>query len=66
MDNENIVEINLGNTKGIIRHLDNLGRVVLPKEFRKELNFNEEDEIEIFLLQDGLFMRKSKIQKNKV
>lgn len=66
MDNENIVEINLGNTKGIIRHLDNLGRVVLPKEFRKELNFNEEDEIEIFLLQDGLFMRKSKIQKHKV
>ena len=66
MDNENIVEINLGNTKGIIRHLDNLGRVVLPKEFRKELNFNEEDEIEIFLLQDGLFMRKSKIQQHKV
>lgn len=66
MDNENIVEINLRNTKGIIRHLDNLGRVVLPKEFRKELNFNEEDEIEIFLLQDGLFMRKSKIQKHKV
>lgn len=66
MDNENIVEINLGNTKGIIRHLDNLGRVVLPKEFRKELNFNEKDKIEIFLLQDGLFMRKSKIQKHKV
>ena len=66
MDNENIVEINLGNTKGIIRHLDNLGRVVLPKEFRKMLNINEKDKIEIFLLQDGLFMRKSKIQKHKV
>lgn len=59
MDNENIVEINLGNTKGIIRHLDNLGRVVLPKEFRKELNFNEEDEIEIFLLKNGIYLQKS-------
>ncbi len=58
MDNENIVEINLGNTKGIIRHLDNLGRVVLPKEFRKELNFNEEDEIEIFLLKNGIYLQK--------
>ena len=58
MDNENIVKINLGNTKGIIRHLDNLGRVVLPKEFRKELNFNEEDEIELFLLKNGIYLEK--------
>ena len=58
MDNENIVKINLGNTKGIIRHLDNLGRVVLPKEFRKELNLNEEDEIELFLLKNGIYLKK--------
>lgn len=66
MDNENIVKINLGNTRGLIRQLDLLGRVVIPKEFRKMLNINEKDKIEIFLLQDGLFMRKSKIQKHKV
>ena len=59
-------EIELGETMGIIRQLDLLGRVVIPKEFREMLNINEKDKIEIFLLQDGLFMRKSKIKKNKV
>lgn len=59
-------EIELGETMGIIRQLDLLGRVVIPKEFREMLNINEKDKIEIFLLQDGLFMRKSKIQKRKV
>ena len=59
-------EIELGETMGIIRQLDLLGRVVIPKEFREMLNINEKDKIEIFLLQDGLFMRKSKIQKHNV
>ena len=59
-------EIELGETMGIIRQLDLLGRVVIPKEFREMLNINEKDKIEIFLLQDGLFMRKSTIQKHKV
>ena len=59
-------EIELGETMGIIRQLDLLGRVVIPKEFREMLNINEKDKIEIFLLQDGLFMRKIKIQKHKV
>ena len=59
-------EIELGETMGIIRQLDLLGRVVIPKEFREMLNINEKDKIEIFLLQDGLFMRKNKIQKHKV
>ena len=59
-------EIELGETMGIIRQLDLLGRVVIPKEFREMLNINEKDKIGIFLLQDGLFMRKSKIQKHKV
>ena len=59
-------EIELGETMGIIRQLDLLGRVVIPKEFREMLNINEKDKIEIFLLQDGLIMRKSKIQKHKV
>ena len=59
-------EIELGETMGIIRQLDLLGRVVIPKEFREMLNINEKDKIEIFLLQDRLYMRKSKIQKHKV
>ena len=61
-----LTKIKYSKTLKIIRQLDLLGRVVIPKEFREMLNINEKDKIEIFLLQDGLFMRKSKIQKHKV
>ncbi|CEN78116.1 AbrB/MazE/SpoVT family DNA-binding domain-containing protein [Paraclostridium sordellii] len=33
--------------KGIIRNIDSLGRVVIPKEFRKMLNIKENDPVEI-------------------
>lgn len=29
------MEIDLGNTRGLIRKLDSLGRVTLPQEYRK-------------------------------
>ena len=32
---------------GITRHVDDLGRVVIPKELRKSLNINEGDAMEI-------------------
>ncbi len=34
---------------GIIRPLDELGRVVLPKELRVNLNLNTRDKVEIFV-----------------
>lgn len=49
--------IDTGNTIGVKRHLDNLGRVVLPKEFRKVLDLKEEDSVEIFLLKNGLYIK---------
>lgn len=54
----NIIHIDLGNTRGIKRTLDNLGRFVIPMEFRKELDFNEDDKLKIFLLNDGLYVTK--------
>lgn len=33
--------------KGIVRELDNLGRVVIPMEWRRELNIYAKDPIEI-------------------
>ncbi len=51
-------KINLGETRGIIRKLDELGRVVLPKEFRDTLELKEKDKVEIYLLQDGFFIKK--------
>lgn len=37
---------------GIIRRIDDLGRVVIPKEARRACNIREGDPLEIFL-QDG-------------
>ena len=33
---------------GIIRYVDDLGRVVIPREIRKSLNIREGDPLEIF------------------
>ena len=37
---------------GIVRRIDDLGRVVIPKEIRRTYNIREGDPLEIFL-QDG-------------
>lgn len=56
------VDIQLGDTKGISRKMDDLGRIVIPSEFRKELNINEDENpwIEMFLVNDGVYIRKKK------
>lgn len=51
-------KIDTGETIGIIRRLDELGRVVFPKEFRNKLELKEKDEVEIFLLKDGFYVKK--------
>lgn len=37
---------------GIVRRIDDLGRVVIPKEIRRSLKIREEDPLEIFLEKD--------------
>lgn len=49
--------INVGETIGFKRKLDPLGRVVLPSEFRKELGIKEGEQVEMFLLPDGIYIR---------
>ncbi len=51
-------EIDLGNTKGVTRKIDELGRVVLPVEFRKELNLKEKDAVSVYLLENGFYIEK--------
>jgi len=43
---------NMG-TEGIVRKLDELGRVVIPAEFRRSAGINPTDDIEISLERDG-------------
>lgn len=43
---------------GIVRKVDELGRIVLPKELRMTLNINEKDPLEIFVDDDGRIILK--------
>lgn len=46
---------------GIIRGLDNMGRVVIPKEIRKFLDMTEgKDAIEIYMQDDCIVLKKHK------
>lgn len=43
---------------GIVRRIDDLGRVVIPKEIRKNMNIKEGDPLEIFISKDGVIFQK--------
>ena len=43
---------------GIIRKLDELGRVVIPIEIRNQFNINEKDPIEIYVEGSSIILRK--------
>lgn len=43
---------------GIIRRMDDLGRVIIPKEIRRNLGIREGDLLEIFLHEDGVCFKK--------
>ena len=43
---------------GIIRKLDELGRVVIPKEIRNKLKIEERDSIEIYLDGESIVLKK--------
>ena len=43
---------------GIIRRVDELGRVVLPIEIRRTLEISERDELEIFMDNDQIVLEK--------
>ena len=45
---------------GIVRKIDDLGRIVLPRELRKVLEINDRDPIEIFV--DGNFIMLQKYE----
>lgn len=43
---------------GIVRQIDDLGRVVIPKEIRRTMNIRERDSLEIFLDKEFICLRK--------
>ena len=45
---------------GIVRNLDQLGRLVIPKETRKAFSLNDGDPVEIFTDEDKIILKKYK------
>lgn len=43
---------------GMIRRVDELGRVVIPKEIRKKLDIQEKDPLEIYVQEDCIILKK--------
>jgi AbrB family looped-hinge helix DNA binding protein len=46
---------------GIVRHLDELGRIVIPKEIRRSLGVGEGDGLEMFISEDGELILRPRI-----
>ena len=49
---------------GIIRRIDELGRIVVPKEIRKKLKIREGDSIDIFVTNDSIVLKKYSLLKD--
>lgn len=52
--------------KGISRKIDDLGRIVIPKELRNNLNIHVNDELEIYIKENKIILEKySKLENIK-
>ena len=45
-------------TTGVVRRIDDLGRIVIPKEIRKTLRIKDGESVEIFLNSDNIVLKK--------
>jgi len=43
---------------GIVRKVDELGRIVIPKELRTTLNIEEKDSLEIYVVGEHIILKK--------
>lgn len=43
---------------GIVRRVDDLGRVVIPKEIRRTMGIREGDPLEIFVTENGIVFQR--------
>ena len=45
-------------TNGIVRRMDELGRVVIPKELRRTMRIREGEELQVYATEDSLILKK--------
>lgn len=56
---KNILGIDrIDNVAGIVRKVDTLGRITLPKETRKMLRMKSGEAVEMITFKNGIFVRK--------
>ncbi|PIC76482.1 AbrB family transcriptional regulator [Sporosarcina sp. P19] len=48
---------------GIVRKVDHLGRIVIPKELRNSMSLDQGDPIEIFVEDDRIILRKYQVNR---
>ncbi|MFV0249798.1 MAG: stage V sporulation T C-terminal domain-containing protein [Bacilli bacterium] len=48
---------------GVVRRIDELGRIVIPKEIRKNLRIHEGENLEIFIYNEDVILKKFSIVK---
>lgn len=48
-------------TTGVVRKIDQLGRIVIPKEIRKSLGIKDGDGVEFLLEEDTIVLRKASV-----
>lgn len=53
-------------TTGIVRRIDDLGRVVIPKDIRQTLRIREGDPLEIFIDGEVILIRRAEFAKKEV
>lgn len=54
-------------TISIIRKIDNLGRLVLPKDYREHYGFDANERLEIIATEEGILIKKSEaISSDKI
>ena len=51
-------------TTGIVRRIDDLGRIVIPKEIRKKLRIRDGENLEILVRDDEIVLKKYSVMKN--
>ncbi len=55
---DSLAELGGTRTTGIVRHIDELGRIVIPIEIRKRLGIGEKDPVEISVHGDTILLEK--------
>lgn len=46
------------NSTGMVRKIDELGRIVIPKEIRKNINIHDGEELEIYINNNSIILKK--------